>query len=177
MIRRIALTLGLLGCAPDAPPAPPTPPSEEAKEEGHSHAEHMVQMAATRERLRVELGEAYEQPVPGLGEASGDNGKAAYDANCASCHGPAGKGDGPAGAGLMPPPADFTDAFHARYYSDAGRVQIIRKGSPGTAMASFEGALSDEQVRDVYAFVRTFRGDAAAEGSEHVHEDGTTHTH
>jgi mono/diheme cytochrome c family protein len=38
------------------------------------------------------------------------NGKKLADVNCASCHGPSGKGDGPAAAALTPKPADWTSA-------------------------------------------------------------------
>lgn len=118
---------------------------------------HMAEMAATRDKLRADLGDAYDQPVAGLDTANPDNGKALYATHCASCHGDAGKGDGPAGKGLNPPAADFTDAFHARFYSDAGRVRIIEKGSPNTAMAGFEGTLDRQQILDVYAYVRSLR--------------------
>ena len=37
-------------------------------------------------------------------------GKKLYDAQCASCHGTSGKGDGKAGALLKPLPSDLTDA-------------------------------------------------------------------
>ena len=35
-------------------------------------------------------------------------GKVIFDANCSSCHGVSGKGDGPVGAALNPPPRNFT---------------------------------------------------------------------
>ncbi|MFZ5481999.1 MAG: c-type cytochrome [Myxococcota bacterium] len=79
---------------------------------------------------------------------------------CNTCHGPKGKGDGPAGAGLQPPPADLTDPTHARFYTDAGRVEILRSGSPGTAMAGFGELLSEKELLDLYAFVRTLREEA-----------------
>jgi high-affinity iron transporter len=124
-----------------------------------AHSAHMAQMSTHREALRAELGAAYDAPVPGLELASASRGRQIYDAHCATCHGAAGRGDGPGAAGLTPAPGDLTDAFHARYYADAGRVQIIRKGSPDTSMAGFEGTLTAEQVLDVYAFVKTLRGD------------------
>src|SRR5688572_25499300 len=45
-------------------------------------------------------------PVKGIGSA-----KKTVETNCAMCHGPGGKGDGPAAAALPPPkPADWTSA-------------------------------------------------------------------
>jgi mono/diheme cytochrome c family protein len=144
-----------------ATPAPPTPPAPPAVDHAAHHAggsDHMAKMAATRDGLRQQLGPAYDAPVPGLDTADATKGKATYDAKCASCHGAAGKGDGPAAAGLTPPPSDLTDAFHARYYSDAGRVHIIKNGSPDTAMAAFSGGLAPAQILDVYAYIRGMRG-------------------
>lgn len=160
----------------DAPPAPPTPTIAPASPADHgSMADHMTVMSTTRERLRTELGADYDAPVPGFDTAAGARGKVVYDASCAACHGALGKGDGAAGAGLNPRPADFTDAFHARYYSDAGRVRIIEKGSPDTAMVAFEGQLDRQQILDVYAYVRVFRGDAAPPAAaEHDH---SSHAH
>src|SRR3990172_11215720 len=37
------------------------------------------------------------------------SGQAVYSANCATCHGESGQGDGPASVGLEPPPADLAD--------------------------------------------------------------------
>jgi mono/diheme cytochrome c family protein len=120
-------------------------------------SDHMAKMAATRDGLRASLGPAYDAPVPGLDAADPNRGKLVYETHCASCHGPGGKGDGEAGKGLNPTPGDFTDAFHARYYSDAGRVEIVKKGAQDTAMAGFEGVLTGEQILDVYAYVRGMR--------------------
>ena len=39
---------------------------------------------------------------------SRDTGRAIFAENCASCHGPAAKGSGPAAQGLKTPPADLT---------------------------------------------------------------------
>lgn len=122
-------------------------------------ADHMGAMEATRERLRSTLGASYDAPVAGLDSADIERGGALFATHCASCHGAGGKGDGPASSGLVPPPANFTDAHHARFYSDAGRVEIIREGSPGTAMAPFKSVLSAQGVLDVYAYVRSLRGD------------------
>jgi mono/diheme cytochrome c family protein len=44
-----------------------------------------------------------KNPVKGVGNA-----KKAVETNCGPCHGPAGKGDGPAAAALPTKPADWT---------------------------------------------------------------------
>lgn len=144
----------------DAPPSTGAAPDHAAM--GHSAPDHMAKMAATRDALRAELKEAYDAPVAGLDVADRVVGKAMFELHCASCHGAGGKGNGPAAAGMQPVPSDFTDGFHARYYSDAGRIHIMRKGSPDTAMAGFEGTLSAQQLLEVYAYVRTLR-DAPAQ--------------
>lgn len=64
-------------------------------------------------------------------------GKAAFMINCASCHGTAGHGDGPASTALNPKPRDFTSGYW-RYGGGEARVtRTITEGSPGTGMASF----------------------------------------
>ena len=50
--------------------------------------------------------------ITGLGTSAScedsNPGKAAYESNCAGCHGQSGKGDGPAGTELRAKPADLT---------------------------------------------------------------------
>ncbi|MDW8364102.1 MAG: cytochrome c, partial [Myxococcales bacterium] len=75
-----------------------------------------------------------------------------YQAHCASCHGPSGLGDGPAGVPLGA--TNLTDpAMHARL-TDEQMAERIRKG--GTKMPP-NPALDDRQIADVVAHVRTLR--------------------
>lgn len=160
--------LALFACTTASPPPaepPATPPAAGADAHGAahvSHSDHMMAMAATRDRLRAELGARYDEPVAGLDAADPARGKVLFDEKCASCHGAGGRGDGAAAAGLNPPPADFTDAFHARYYADTARVLIIANGIPDTAMVGFGGELDAQQILDTYAYVRAFREPPAA---------------
>ena len=62
---------------------------------------------------------------------------AIYQAQCAACHGATGKGDGPLGARLEPPPVAFTDHERARERSVFALYQVISQGLEGTAMASY----------------------------------------
>ena len=67
-----------------------------------------------------------------------------YAASCASCHGERGLGDGPAGRGLDPAPANLADAEALRDASPLDFYRRITIGVAGTAMPAFETSLTAE---------------------------------
>jgi len=141
-------------------------------------AQHMGRMDEFREVLKQRMGHEYEMPVRAAKSGEAEKGKQVFETYCVTCHGASGKGDGVAAAGLDPKPADFTDSMHANFYSDAGRLEIIRSGSPGSAMVAWKGALKDEQIMAVFQYVRALRPEKATEahhadhaGSESVKEN------
>ena len=79
-------------------------------------------------------------------------GEELYQANCASCHGAAGEGDGAAASGLMPPPTDFTNqAYMAERSTDSLYQSIVNgKGS----MPAYGEAFNEAENRALAAFVR-----------------------
>jgi putative copper resistance protein D len=81
-------------------------------------------------------------------------GKAVFEQRCAPCHGAQGRGDGY--PFLKPPPADLT-AFAVRNKTDADLLITIRHGHPDTAMGSWRFALTEKEVWDVLAYVRTLQ--------------------
>jgi len=80
-------------------------------------------------------------------------GERIYAARCAQCHGAGGRGDGPAAAGLTPPPADLVAPAPAGPPGPLDYFRRLTYGVPGTAMPAFEPVLSREDRWDVVAYV------------------------
>ena len=98
------------------------------------------------------VSEAADAPPRDSGEASG---QAVFAANCATCHGDGGRGDGPAAIGLEPPPADLTDgAWTTGDGSLQAITNTIEHGSPGTAMIGWKGTLTDAEIAAAAAWIQ-----------------------
>jgi high-affinity iron transporter len=80
-----------------------------------------------------------------------------YHESCASCHGNLGRGDGPAGAGLDPKPADLADAARLRDASPLDFYHRVTIGVVGTAMPAFETPLSTDDRWAVAAYATLLR--------------------
>lgn len=79
--------------------------------------------------------------------------------NCQRCHGPQGKGDGPAGKLLKTKPTDWTNKQKMSGLSNDYLFKIISGGGgsvgKSTLMPAFKGKLSDAQIKEVIAFIRS----------------------
>ncbi|MGB0429384.1 MAG: FTR1 family protein [Bacteroidia bacterium] len=84
------------------------------------------------------------------------NGKTLYAANCMSCHGQNGDGNGPSAAGLDPSPTVFSDKAGMSEKSPLQAYHTIRFGVEGTSMVAFN-QLSDEEVWDLSFYISTLR--------------------
>ncbi len=85
-------------------------------------------------------------------------GKAAFEQYCASCHGPGGKGDGPAGGALNPKPKDLSNKAYVSSLKDDYLKKLIKEGGPAVGksplMPPMGSALKDDDVSNVIAYVR-----------------------
>jgi putative copper resistance protein D len=84
-----------------------------------------------------------------------------YRGHCAACHGAAGWGDGPAGAGLPRKPADLT-APHTAQHTAGDMFWWLSRGIPAGGMPGFAGILSEDDCWDLINFIRAL---AAADGA------------
>jgi mono/diheme cytochrome c family protein len=86
-------------------------------------------------------------------------GREVHVASCAKCHGPGGKGDGPAGKLLKTKPADWTDKARMNKMSDSDLFNVIKNGGGSVGksklMPAWAGKLSDQEINDVIAFIRS----------------------
>lgn len=86
-------------------------------------------------------------------------GKEIYDQLCWRCHGRLGKSDGPVSSAMEPRPRDLTAQVYMGKISDDELLAVIKEGGAAVgkspAMMAFKEALSDDDIRDVIAFIRT----------------------
>jgi len=85
-----------------------------------------------------------------------------YAQHCAVCHGDAGAGDGPAGIGLTPPPANLRDAARLDRLSLYDIYNTLGLGIEGTDMPAFADQLDDRQRWDVATYIAGLSADASA---------------
>jgi cytochrome c553 len=96
-------------------------------------------------------------------ELKGDaaKGEAHYKSLCVSCHGEKGDGNGPAGAAMNPKPGNFTDPANFDRLTAEWVYKMVKNGGQANGkspmMVAWSGALNDQQIRDVSAYVLKFK--------------------
>ena len=90
-----------------------------------------------------------------LGADAASAGAEIFKTDCAACHGETGHGDGSAGVGLYPAPKNLAE-LQTRV-SDDYLFWRINTGKDGTAMVSWKGILTEEQIWQVISFLHTLQ--------------------
>jgi high-affinity iron transporter len=103
---------------------------------------------------------AYEVPIAPARAPDMAIARSLYTARCAACHGPQGRGDGPAAKGMEPAPTNFHERERMERRSAYSLYSSITLGVQGTPMVAF-AELTDEQ-RWGLAFHVASLGDAEA---------------
>lgn len=149
-------------------------PPHAAREALVQHAEQLRAAIAAKAPTSVVSGTARAlgdalltaYPVPLAPGVAPDRAKGAalYAENCAACHASVGAGDGPAAAGLDPPPVAFTDRERARERSIFALYQVIGRGVEGTSMPAFAEMSADDR------WALAFHAGRLASTEEEAHE-------
>lgn len=98
-----------------------------------------------------------------------EKGKTSYTSVCASCHGEAGNGKGPAGSGMNPPPRNFLSSQgwkNGIKLSDIYRT--LEEGIPGTPMIPYDYMPPDERVAVAHYIRNTFVPNAPPVTSDEI---------
>ncbi len=136
LLTSVLLTAGMTACA-----------------ESPSPVDHTVRRAAFHAQIKAELGEGWSAPVAEvIAGSSATKGQEIYDKSCGNCHGPTLDGRGPRSGGITPRPPALVGA-NAADLPAAALLRIVRDGSPGTSMAPWNRAFTEEQQRDVVAYI------------------------
>jgi cytochrome c oxidase cbb3-type subunit II len=122
---------------------------------------------ATAPTVPIAMIGGYSRSAPVLHPASDPNdfreevsrGGILFAENCASCHGPGGKGDGRASTSLLPKPANLT----AARFSNERLSSVLCNGIPGSSMPPWR-QLSTEDLRALVAYIQSLsvRTDSSA---------------
>ncbi len=91
-------------------------------------------------------------PIP-PDDASVSAGREIYEAECVSCHGPAGRGDGPLAATLDPPPLDLV--IHVPLHPDDALFGFVFNGIEGTGMPAFGNRYGELDTWHIINFIQT----------------------
>lgn len=101
-----------------------------------------AEVAGTARGLHDRIAGAYAVALAPRALPDPRRGQALYGELCAGCHGATGRGDGPAGRGLDPAPANFADRERMAGRSLFGLYNVVTLGVAGTGMPAF-GQLPD----------------------------------
>ncbi|WP_095109207.1 FTR1 family protein [Pseudomonas sp. Irchel 3E20] len=125
-----------------------------AREDGSAVARQARQLGA-------QLAAAYEVSQAPIITPDPTRGAPLYAQHCSVCHGASGVGDGPAGVGLTPPPANLRDAARLDRLSLYGIFSTLGLGVEGTDMPSFADQLDERQRWDLATYIAGFSSDPA----------------
>ncbi len=127
---------------------------------GMMHGRGMMggSMARHHYYMRHGLPSAYAgktNPLPATA-ANIEAGRTLYARHCAACHGASGRGNGPAGRDLDPPPADLARAGRMRMMADAYFYWAIAEGGAQfrTAMPAWKGSLQESEIWQLVLYLR-----------------------
>ena len=121
-----------------------------------------VAVARAARQLGAKLAVAYEVSQAPAITPDPTRGAPLFAQNCSVCHGETGAGDGPAGVGMTPPPANLRDAQRLDRLSLYAIYNTLGLGVEGTDMPSFADQLDERQRWDLATYIAGLSNDPTA---------------
>lgn len=118
-------------------------------------------VARQARQLGAKLAVAYEVSQAPIITPDPTRGAPLYTQHCSVCHGTNGAGDGPAGVGMEPAPANLRDAKRLDHLSLYAIYNTLGQGVEGTDMPAFADQLDDRQRWDLATYIAQFSADPA----------------
>ncbi|MBM4416841.1 MAG: c-type cytochrome [Chloroflexi bacterium] len=117
-------------------------------------------LGASEASEQIRIATRGENPVA-MDAAGWERARILYQQSCAQCHGLTGRGDGPAGRFLQPPPADLS--AHAMDHPQRQLYGWITEGIAGFAMPAFREQIAEEDRWRLVALIRGFAENGPAD--------------
>ena len=99
-------------------------------------------------------------PMMAMAQTAPETGKEIFEQMCAGCHGTYGNGQEGTKSGFVPRIGTLANKEYMNSVPDDYLVMIIKKGGEYmgkmASMPAWEKRLTDQQIRDVVAHIRTF---------------------
>ncbi|KAB0509094.1 FTR1 family protein [Pseudomonas moorei] len=160
---------GLVAAMPDKPEKAGLEQGISALHAAITARQDGADVARQARQLGAKLAVAYEVSQAPVITPDPTRGAPLYAQHCSVCHGDAGAGDGPAGVGLTPPPANLRDAARLDHLSLYGIYSTLGLGVEGTDMPAFADQLDDRQRWDLATYVASFSADPTAASSDKLY--------
>jgi high-affinity iron transporter len=157
--------------------AMPAKPEKASLEQGISKLREAItarqdgaDVARQARQLGAKLAVAYEVSQAPIITPDPTRGASLYAQHCSVCHGDTGAGDGPAGVGLTPPPANLRDNARLDHLSLYAIYNTVGLGVEGTDMPAFGDQLDDRQRWDLATYIASFSADPAPASGDKTYD-------
>ena len=158
----LAVLKGLIADLPERPERAELAQGVNALQTAIEQREDGAAVAREARQLGAKLAVAYEVSQAPVITPDPARGAPLYAQHCSVCHGETGAGDGPAGVGMTPPPANLRDAERLDRLSLYAIYNTLGLGVEGTDMPSFADQLDERQRWDLATYIAGLSADPGA---------------
>ncbi|MFN1268583.1 FTR1 family protein [Pseudomonas lundensis] len=158
----LAVLKGLIADLPERPERAELAQGVNALQTAIEQREDGTAVAREARQLGAKLAVAYEVSQAPVITPDPARGAPLYAQHCSVCHGETGAGDGPAGVGMTPPPANLRDAERLDRLSLYAIYNTLGLGVEGTDMPSFADQLDERQRWDLATYIAGLSADPGA---------------